>query len=98
MVPENSPGFMGGGNVLIDPTDGKTLRYSANITMDKETGIGNWTEAEFTKTLRFAQRPDGKVLRLPMVPFAALSENEAAAIWAWLQTVPPVKNEVDRHW
>ena len=97
-VPENSPGFMGGGNVLIDPTDGKTLRYSANITMDKETGIGTWTQADFVKAVRFAQRPDGKMLRAPMVPFTALTDAEVAAIWAWLQTIPTIRNEVDRGW
>lgn len=97
-VPENSAGFMGGGNLLIDPTDGKTLIYSANITMDKQTGIGNWTEAEFSNAVRFGQRPDGKPLRPPMMPYAALNEEEVSAIWAWLQTVPPIKNEVVRNW
>jgi mono/diheme cytochrome c family protein len=97
-VPENSPGFMGGGNVLIDPTDGKTHIFTANITMDKETGIGNWTEEEFSKAVRFAQRPDGKILRPPMVPYAALSEAEVSAIYAWLQTIPTIHNEVERNW
>ncbi|MCO6475868.1 MAG: c-type cytochrome [Phaeodactylibacter sp.] len=97
-APEKSEGYLGGGNTLISPEDGVTEIYSANITMDKETGIGNWTEEEFIKAVRFGQRPDGKPIRPPMIPFSALSDEEASAIWAYLQTAPPVKNEVQRNW
>ena len=98
MEPEKSEGYLGGGNTLISPEDGKTEVYSANITMDKETGIGNWTEEDFIKAVRFGQRPDGKPLRQPMPPFSALSDQEVSSIWAYLQTVPPIKNEVKRNW
>ena len=98
MEPEKSEGYLGGGNTLISPEDGKTEIYSANITMDKETGIGNWTEEDFIKAVRFGQRPDGKPLRQPMSPFSALSDQEVSSIWTYLQTVPPIKNEVQRNW
>ena len=98
LEPEKSEGYLGGGNLLLSPEDGKTVIYSANLTMDKETGIGNWTEADFIHAVRFAQRPDGKPLRQPMVPFSALSDEEVAAMWAYLQTVPPIHNEVQRNW
>ena len=96
--PEKSGGYLGGGNPMLSPEDGKTVVYSANLTMDKETGIGNWTEEEFIKAVRFGQRPDGKPLRQPMEPFSALSDEEVSAIWAYLQTAPPIRNEVARNW
>ncbi|MCB0569907.1 MAG: cytochrome c [Phaeodactylibacter sp.] len=98
LEPEKSEGYLGGGNLLLSPEDGKTVIFSANITMDKETGLGDWTEEDFIQAVRFARRPDGKPLRQPMVPFSALSDEEASAIWAYLQTVPKIHNEVDRGW
>lgn len=95
--PEKSGGYLGGGNPMISPEDGKTVIYTANITMDKETGIGNWAEEEFIQAVRFGRRPDGKPLRQPMTPYSALSDEEVSAIWAYLQTVPPRSNEVARN-
>jgi mono/diheme cytochrome c family protein len=94
MEPEKSEGFFGGGNPILNH-DRKVI-YSANITMDKETGIGNWTEAEFIKSLREAVRPDGKLLRYPMEPYLQLTEEEASAIYAYLQTVPVINKKVER--
>ena len=96
--PEKSGGYLGGGNPMISPEDGKTVVRSANITMDKETGIGNWTEEQFIQAVRFGQRPDGKPMRQPMAPYSALSDEEVSAIWAYLQTAPPIRNEVERNW
>lgn len=96
MEPEKTPGYFGGGNPVMN-LEGVVIP-SANISMDKETGIGNWTEEEFLNAVRFARRPDGKALRYPMPPFAAMTAEEASAIWAYLQTVPPVRNEVARTW
>jgi mono/diheme cytochrome c family protein len=95
MEPEKTPGYFGGGNPLNDKEG--NLIPSANLTMDKETGIGNWTEDQFVEAVRFAKRPDGKPIRYPMVPFAAMTDEEARAIWAYLQTIPPIKNEVKRN-
>lgn len=94
LTPENSVGFFGGGNPLLD-LEGN-LVPSSNITMDKETGIGNWTEAEFIEAVRFLKRPDGTNLSYPMAAYSAMSEEEVSAIWAYLQTVPPIKNKVTR--
>lgn len=94
MIPENSLGFLGGGNTLIDLDGNKIL--SANITMDEETGLGKWTYEDFYKAMKEARRPDGKPMRYPMVPMANLKDYEIRSIWAYLQTVPKIKNAVDR--
>ena len=93
-VPENSGGYLGGGNEMPD-LNGRLVK-TANITPDPETGIGKWSEAEFVRLVRFGVRPDASVIQYPMVPFPELSDDEARAIFAYLRTVPPIKNAVPR--
>ena len=66
-----------------------------NLTPDKATGIGNWTEEQFIKALRFGQRDGKPALRYPMVPYAAMTDEEASAVWAYLQTIPSISHDVD---
>lgn len=93
-VPERSAGYLGGGNAMPD-MNGRIVK-TANITPDLETGIGNWSEDEFVRLLRFGVRPDFTVIAYPMVPFPELSDDDARAIYAYLRTVPPIKNAVAR--
>jgi len=93
--PEKTPGYMSGGNELNDLEGNPIL--SRNLTPDKETGLGNWTEAQFIMALRTGIRPnDRPALRFPMMPYTALTDEEAKAIWTYLQTIPPIKNDVDK--
>ncbi len=94
LEPEKSRGFMGGGNPLLDQT-GAVVR-SANITFDEETGIGKWSESDFARALRSGVRPDRKVLLYPMVPIPELTEEDSAALYAYLKTVPHIRNAVAR--
>jgi mono/diheme cytochrome c family protein len=94
LEPEKSVGYFGGGNPLADE-ENKPVP-SANITPDRETGIGTWTEAQFAEAVRFGKRPDGKTLSHLMPPMSVLTDAEIVALWAYLQTVPPVKNAVPR--
>ena len=93
MNPERSEGYFGGGNVLFDK-EMNEIR-SSNLTMDRETGLGDWTEEEFIRTLRFGMRPDNTPLRYPMRPAPMITDEEASAIWAYLQTVPVIVNQVE---
>lgn len=93
-APPETPGFMTGGNPLRDGQGG--IVYSANLTPDDETGIGKWSEADFVRALKKGFRPDGRVLRPPMEPRTALGDDEAAAIYAYLRTIAPVRHEVSR--
>lgn len=93
--PEKTGGFFGGGGIMLDET-GETEIPVANITMDKETGIGNWTEQQFDDAVRFGKKPQGGLLHYPMTPHAALTETEVKAIFAYLKTVPVIKNKVNR--
>ena len=93
--PEKSKGYFGGGN-KFDLPDGSAIR-SRNLTMDEETGIGKWTEEEFVRAVKTGIVPNGQTaLRPPMKPYADLSDGEVKAIYAYLKTIPKVKNHVER--
>jgi mono/diheme cytochrome c family protein len=91
--PEKSEGFLGGGNLVGVNLDNQEM-LSANITPDKETGIGSWTEEQFVQCIRYGQKPNGTQLSYPMMPLPQLTEKEARAIYAYLMQVPPIKNKV----
>ena len=64
--------------------------YSPNITPDKETGIGNWSDADFLKALHKGVAPDGMRL-YPAFPYAAytmISDADGLAIKAFLFSLP----------
>lgn len=68
----------------------------SNITPDKETGIGRWTEEELTVAIREGLRPDGSIIGPPM-PFKfyrQLSDEDVAAIVSYVRQVPAINNPV----
>ena len=94
-APEKSAGYLGGGNPLLDLR--RQVIRSANLTPDDATGIGRWTEGDFQTALRRGFRPDRTPVRYPMPIAPDLSEDEAAAIFAYLRTVPAIRNDVPRN-
>lgn len=94
--PEKSEGYLGGGNLMIT-LDGKE-RFTANITPDVATGIGSWTQEDFANAMLRSKSKNGKTLREPMLPYNGMTDLEIAAIWKYLQSVPAIKNEVNRKW
>jgi mono/diheme cytochrome c family protein len=67
--------------------------YSTNITQDKETGLGNWTDEQIRDALVKGLRPDGSRI-LPVMPYEAYSgmaADDLAALIAYLRTLRPVK-------
>lgn len=61
-----------------------------NITPDTITGIGKWTEADFAKAVRTGMRPNGIPISpdMPYKSFAHFTDEEIAAVWAYVQSVP----------
>ncbi len=94
MEPEKSGGYFGGGNKTLDASGHVVV--TPNLTMDVETGLGSWTEAQFVRAVRSGVRPDGRALRFPMLAFTDLTEAEVKATFAFLKTVPVIRNAVDR--
>jgi mono/diheme cytochrome c family protein len=93
LQPEKSAGYLGGGNPLQDQSG--QIVPSANLTPDP-TGLAQWSEADFTRTVRTGIRPDRTVLRYPMSPIPELTEADTAAIYVYLRTVPRIHNVVPR--
>ncbi len=92
--PELSLGFYGGGNPMPD-LNGKIVP-SSNLTFDNETGIaGKYNEAQFIDAVKFCKKPDGSILRYPMGPHVTLTDYEVKAIYAYLKTIPKIKNKVN---
>lgn len=69
--------------------------YSRNITPDRETGIGNWTEAQFIRAMRAGITPDGRVLdpQMPWEAFQKITDRDLKALWAYLKTIKPIKHK-----
>jgi mono/diheme cytochrome c family protein len=67
--------------------------YSRNISSDKETGIGNLTDGQIARVLRYGVKPDGTAL-VPLMEYQNLSDKDLTAIISYLRTVPPVKYKV----
>jgi mono/diheme cytochrome c family protein len=67
--------------------------YSSNITPDRQTGIGGWTDEQIITAIRLGRRPNGERL-VPVHPytvFNGMAEEDVKAVVAFLRTVPAVK-------
>ena len=67
-----------------------------NITQDKDTGIGGWSDADIKKLLRTGQRPNGVQIAevMPTAFYGIITDNDMNAIVAYLRTLKPVANKV----
>ncbi len=70
--------------------------YAANITSDKETGIGSWSVDDIKKLLTTGVRPNGVPVAnvMPTGFYRILTEDDLNAIAAYVHSLPPVKNKV----
>ncbi len=73
--------------------------YSPNITPDTETGIGNWSEADFWRALHNGRTPDGTPLypAFPYTNYTRVSRRDANAMFAYLKTLSPVRVVAREH-
>jgi mono/diheme cytochrome c family protein len=67
--------------------------YTANITSDKDTGIGGWTEDQLKKAMREGVADDGDHLypAFPYTAYTKVTDEDIHAIYAYLKTLKPVK-------
>ena len=73
------------------------VSFSANLTPDEETSIGDWTEGEFIDGMRTGtHRGIGRPLLPPMPWFnlATATEEDLQAIFAFLMSIPEIDNQV----
>jgi len=92
------PGFYmaGGLRVRVEPFGDYP---TGNLTSDKATGLGTWTDAEIKQVITRGILRDGtRLLPYPMdwPSFSSLPDNDLNAIVAYLRTIPPIVNQVPR--
>lgn len=73
--------------------------FASNLTPDKETGLGEWTEKMFIDAMRTGYHQGDMSNRkifppMPTKHYGKMNDEDLKAIWAYLRTVKPVKNEV----
>ena len=84
----------GGPQVFDEPA---FVVRGANITPDRETGIGTWSAADLKKALREGVRPNGVQLA-PIMPYGfykIFTDSDLDAVVAYVRSVPAVSNKVD---
>jgi mono/diheme cytochrome c family protein len=67
--------------------------YSTNITPDKETGIGNYSDQDFLNAVQRGRRRDGAMLypAMPYPSYTYMSDEDVLAVKAYLLSLPPVR-------
>ncbi|TVP78223.1 cytochrome c [Thioalkalivibrio sp.] len=88
--------FLAGGRAIESPFG---TFYGPNITPDPETGIGGWSEDDFARALRHGISPGGRHYypAFPYTSYTRMRSEDIAALWAYLQTVEPVRLEDRAH-
>jgi hypothetical protein len=73
------------------------VSFTANLTPDPETGLGKWTEEMFIATMKTGRHEGkGRPIKPPMPWFivGALTDDDIKSLFAYLQSLPPVRNRV----
>ncbi len=73
------------------------VSFTANLTPDPDTGLGQWTEQQFVDTLRSGRHLGRGREILPPMPWPAIrnmTDDDLKAIFAYLRSIPAVRNRV----
>ena len=73
--------------------------YTSNLTPDPDTGLGRWSAAEFWRAMHHGRSKDGRLL-MPAFPYASythVTREDANAIYAYLQSLPPLVQAPQTH-
>jgi mono/diheme cytochrome c family protein len=86
---------LAGGDVGFEVPGAGTF-IGPNLTPDRETGLGGWTDQQVERAIRNGVRPDGRMLSpvMPWANFTIMSDADLAAIIAYLRTLRPVSRKV----
>jgi hypothetical protein len=73
------------------------VSFTANLTPDDETGLGRWTQRNFTETIRTGRHLGRGRTILPPMPipmYKHFTDADLEAIFAYLQSIPAIPNQV----
>jgi len=70
--------------------------YPPNITPEKSTGIGNWSDLQIGNAIRSGIGRHGKrrIMAMPWQGYAKMSDEDVSAIVSYLRSIRPVKHQV----
>jgi cytochrome c553 len=70
--------------------------YPPNLTSHPDAGLGRWSAQDIVRAVRTGVRPDGRQLApaMPWHAYSALTDQDAAALAAYLKSLPPSPNRV----
>jgi mono/diheme cytochrome c family protein len=77
------------------------VSFSANLTPDPDTGLGQWTVQDFKNTIRTGRHLGRGRPVLPPMPipvYSQFTDQDLESIFAYLRTLTPVKNRVPEPW
>jgi len=88
--------LLAGGRALQTPFG---VFYTPNITPDRATGIGGWSEGQFRQALRAGLSPEGEHYypAFPYTSYTAMTDADGADLWAYLRTVPAIHQVNPEH-
>lgn len=93
---KNRGALLAGGRALDTPFG---TFHTPNITPDRETGIGAWSDEDFVRALREGVSPAGGHLypAFPYTSYTLMSDDDMLALKAYIFTLPAVRREVREH-
>ena len=85
-----------GGAPLVTPFG---TVYGGNLTPDPDTGLGRWTAQDFWQALHHGRSRDGRLLNpaFPYENFSLISRDDSDALYAYLQSLPAVRQVAPAH-
>lgn len=85
-----------GGSEVGFEIPGLGVFHGPNLTPDKETGLGTWSQTDIVTALRSGKRPDGRELApiMPWRAFAQMTDTDLNSVALYLKTLPAVSNKV----
>jgi len=96
-LPEDGPWVMTAGVTNTAWAGPWGVSFTANLTPDTETGLGRWTEADFIRTIRTGRhmgRGREVLPPMPIMVYNHFTDRDLKAIFAYLRTIPPIRNKV----
>jgi hypothetical protein len=96
------PAAVGGWLVAINETNtawsGRWgVSFTTNLTPDRATGIGAWSEQTFIDAIRKGRKSGAGRPLLPPMPwpnYAKMTDGDLEAMYAYLMSIPPIRNAV----
>lgn len=77
------------------------VSFTANLTPDRETGIGDWSQRDFIAALRTGRHMGRGREILPPMPwpvYGQMTDQDLASMHAYLRTIKPIRNQVPEPW